>query len=250
MLAALYDVHGNLPALEAVLDEVLRAGVTRIIVGGDVLPGPMPVECLASLRNLDIPVQFIRGNGDRVVLAARAGDDITDEVPEAFRDVIHWNAAKLDDETAGWMQSWPAMTSVHHARHGEIMFCHASARNDTDIFTRLTPDQQVGPLFAGTLASTVVCGHTHMQFDRRIGRLRVVNAGSVGMSFQGPGAYWLLIDDDDMRLRRTEYDLAAAATRVRATGFPRAGEFAANNIERPPQEAVMLETFGKVPLRP
>lgn len=249
MLAALYDIHGNLPALEAVLNDVRRAGVTRIIIGGDAVPGPMPAECLALLRNLDIPVQFIRGNGDRVVLAARAGDDITAEVPEAFRDAIGWNAAKLDDETAGWMRSWPAMTSVHHARHGEIAFCHASMRNDTDIFTRLTPDEQVRPLFAGTSAGVVVCGHTHMQFDRRIGSLRVVNAGSVGMSFQGPGAYWLLIDDE-IRLCRTDYDRAAAAARVRGTSFPRAVEFAAGNIERPPEEAAMLEAFGKVPLRP
>src|SRR5882762_7351750 len=96
-VAALYDIHGNLPALEAVLQEIHHAAVDQIVVGGDVLPGPMPRETLACLLDLDIPVQFIHGNGDRVVLAQMAGGDIS-EVPEQFRDVIRWTASQLDAE--------------------------------------------------------------------------------------------------------------------------------------------------------
>src|SRR5918992_1224406 len=94
-VAALYDIHGNLPALEAVLDEVRRARVDRIVIGGDVLPGPMPRETLDYLLALDIPALFIRGNGDRVVLEKTQGRD-SPEIPEAFRDVIRWNAEQLD----------------------------------------------------------------------------------------------------------------------------------------------------------
>lgn len=248
-IAALYDIHGNLPALEAVLAEVRRAGVSAVVIGGDVVPGPMPRECLAVLRGLDLPVQFIRGNGDRVVMAARAGDDVSGEVPEAFRDVIRWSADQIDSATAGWMASWPQTLVLDGAGFGEVLFCHASPRNDLDVFTGRTPVERLRPLFDEVRAPVVVCGHTHMQFDRMVGNTRVVNAGSVGMSFQGPGAYWLEIGDS-LRLRRTEYDLARAADRVRATRYPQAEAFAAGNIMKPPVEAAMLDAFDKRPLRP
>src|SRR5215208_1664628 len=96
-IAALYDIHGNLPALEAVLDDVRRAGVDRIVVGGDVVPGPMPAECLAALRQLDMPVECIQGNGDRVTLALMAGGEPA-EVPEPYRGVIRWGARQLSPE--------------------------------------------------------------------------------------------------------------------------------------------------------
>src|SRR5437667_260785 len=96
-LAALYDIHGNLPALEAVLEEVRKAGVDQVVVGGDVLPGPMPRETLALLRALDIPAQFFSGNGERVVLAQKAGREPT-EVPEQFREVIRWNETNFNQK--------------------------------------------------------------------------------------------------------------------------------------------------------
>src|SRR4051812_28758439 len=96
-IAALYDIHGNLPALEAVLADVRQAGADEIVVGGDVLPGPIPRESLECLLDLDIPVRFIRGNGDRVVLGAMRGEEPT-EVPELFRDGIRWNARQLSAE--------------------------------------------------------------------------------------------------------------------------------------------------------
>src|SRR6476469_4590189 len=98
-IAALYDIHGNLPALEAVLGEVREAGVDLVVSGGDVVPGPMPREALASLLNLEIPVQFIHGNGDREVLAVRAGAK-TGRFPEAFRPAMEWTARQLDDARA------------------------------------------------------------------------------------------------------------------------------------------------------
>jgi predicted phosphodiesterase len=129
-----------------------------------------------------------------------------------------------------------------------VLFCHATPRNDTEIFTRLTPEERLLPLFAGLGVSTVICGHTHMQFDRMIGRVRVVNAGSVGMPFGSPGADWLLLGPG-IELRHTLYDLEQAAERIRGTSYPQAEDFAARNVLRPPSEREMLEAFARVEIR-
>jgi diadenosine tetraphosphatase ApaH/serine/threonine PP2A family protein phosphatase len=131
---------------------------------------------------------------------------------------------------------------------GEVLFCHATPRNDTEIFTRVTPDDGLVPVFEGVHAPVVVCGHTHMQFERTVGSLRVLNAGSVGMPFGEPDAYWLLLGPD-VEFRRTPYDLEKAADRVRGTQYPQAEDFAARNVLHPPSEAEMLEAFRRAELR-
>ncbi|HZF11415.1 MAG TPA: metallophosphoesterase family protein [Thermoanaerobaculia bacterium] len=245
-VAAIYDIHGNLPALEAVLQEIRQAEVDHVVVGGDVFPGPMPLETLTRLLDLDIPVRFIQGNGDRVVLAERAGAEIS-EVPEPFREDIRWVAQQLDPEQERVVASWPKMLRVEIGGLGEVLFCHATPRNDTDIFTRLTPEDRLLSIFEGLDVPLAVCGHTHMQFDRMIGRVRVVNAGSVGMPFGEPGADWLLLGPD-VELRHTPYDLPKAAERIRATKYPHAEDFAAKNVLEPPAERETLEAFAKVSL--
>ena len=246
-VAALFDIHGNLPALEAVLDEFRRLSVDEVIVGGDVFPGPMPMAVLERLNRLEMPVRFIRGNGDRVVLAAKAGRDIS-EVPEPFQDVVRWCARHLDDEREGRIAAWPLTLRTRVEGLGEVLFCHATPRSDTQIFTKLTAENRLRPLFDPLEVSVIVCGHTHMPFDRRVGNTRVVNAGSVGMPFGAPGAYWALLGPG-LELRRTEYDLRQAADRVRATPYPRAEEFAARNIIAPPSEEEMLQAFARAELR-
>jgi putative phosphoesterase len=241
-VAALYDIHGNLPALEAVLQEIRQAEVEHVVVGGDVLPGPMPCETLACLLDLDIPVQLIRGNGDREVLAHKAGVE-SGAVPESFREVMRWSAEQLQPEHERWLASWPETLRVEIEGLGEVLFCHATPRSDTEIFTRLTPEDRILPAFEGLDVPLVVCGHTHMQFDRTIGGVRVVNAGSVGMPFGRPGADWLLLGPD-VQLRHTAYDLERAAKRVRATKYPQAQEFAARNVLQPPSEREILEAFS------
>jgi putative phosphoesterase len=248
MIAVLYDIHGNVPALEAVLEEVRANGVDQVVLGGDVVPGPMPAEALAMLRALTMPVRCLRGNGDRLVLAARRGNDIAPEVPEAFRESIYWNARQIDDRTAAWMAGWPATLQLDVEQLGRVLFCHATPRNDTDIFTAATDEQRLLPLFRDVDADLVVCGHTHMQFDRRVGRTRVVNAGSVGMSFQGTGAYWLSLGDR-LRLHRTPYDLEAGAARIRGTHYPQAESFAVQNVLATPAESVMIQAFSKSEVR-
>jgi putative phosphoesterase len=246
-VAALYDIHGNLPALEAVLRDVREAGVDHVVVGGDVVPGPMPRETLACLLDLDVPVQFIQGNGDCEVLAQMAGTD-TGAVPERFREVLRWAAQQLQPEHERLFASWPKTLHVEIEGLGQVLFCHATPRNDTEVFTRRTPEDCLLPVFEGLDVPVVVCGHTHMQFDRTIGRIRVVNAGSVGMPFGEPGAYWLLLGPT-VELRHTPYDLASAAERIRDTNYPQAHDFAVHNVLHPPSEEKTLEGFTQMELR-
>src|SRR5690242_19308603 len=175
-VAALYDIHANLPALDAVLEDVRRADVDQLVIGGDVLPGPMPRETFARLLDVDIPMHFIQGNGDRAVLEEMEGRD-TGALPEQARESVRWVAQQLDDGHHGLLAGWPKTLRVEIDGLGEVLFCHATPRSDTEIFTRLTPEDRLLPAFEGVDAPLVICGHTHMQYDRTIGRLRVVNAG-------------------------------------------------------------------------
>ncbi|HZE07525.1 MAG TPA: metallophosphoesterase family protein, partial [Gemmatimonadaceae bacterium] len=184
-VGALYDIHGNLPALEAVLCDVARHDVDLILVGGDVVLGPMPCETLSTLQDLDIPVSYVRGNCDRNVVEQMRGA-VTDKLPEQVRLRIDWVARQLDANDVQSMGTWPKTVSVAIAAQ-PVLFCHATPRNDNEIFTALTPGDRVLPALSDVDEPTIVCGHTHIQFDRKIGRHRVVNAGSVGMPFGKPG---------------------------------------------------------------
>src|SRR3954471_541369 len=237
-VAALYDIHSNLPALEAVLEVIEQERVDLIVVGGDVVPGPMPRETIARLLDLDIPTRFITGNGDREVVARMRGIE-TGTVPERFRHVIGWVASQLGPEQERLLAGWPKTVTVEIAGLGAVLFCHATPRNDVEIFTRETSEKVMIPVFAGVTEPLVVCGHTHMQFDRRIGGRRVVNAGSVGLPFGNPGAYWLLLGAD-VELRRTSYDYERAGERVRATEYPEAEALATHDIPRPKAESEMI----------
>ena len=241
-VAALYDVHGNLPALEAVLAEVRRAGAEEVVVGGDVVPGPMPAECLARLLALELPVRFLQGNGEAAVLAELAGEAPGGLPPQAL-EAVRWTAAQLSPEQARELALWPPTLRLEVRGLGGVLFCHATPHSDTEIFTRETPEERLVPLFAGLGTALVVCGHTHMAFDREIAGVRVVNAGSVGMPFGEPGADWLLLGPG-VEPRHTAYDLAAAAGRIRATAYPQAEDFAARNVLEPPSEAEMIERFA------
>ncbi len=246
-IGAIYDIHGNLPALEAVLGDVCQAEVDQIVVGGDVLPGPMPIETIECLLALDIPVQFIEGNGDREVLARMRGAG-TSALPEQAQQVLRWTAQQLSPEHEQLLASWPKTLRVEIQGIGDVLFCHATPRDDNEIFTRLTPESRLLPVFGGMNVPMVVCGHTHMQFERTIGAVRVVNAGSVGMPFGEPGAYWLLLGPE-VELRQTQYDLVRAADRIRETSYPQAEDFAAGNVLQPPSEEKMLEAFSRAELK-
>ena len=241
-IAALYDIHGNLPALEAVLGEVRQAGVDAVVLGGDVVVGPMSREALDAVMALECPVHAIAGNCEREVLAVMAGQEPT-TVPEAHRGIVRWTAGTLTPAHRTRLALWPATLRMAIAGIGDVLFCHATPRNDTDIVLATTDEARLRPLVDPLDAALVVCGHTHMPYDRRVGRTRVVNAGSVGMPFGAAGADWILIGPD-VQFRHTTYDLECAARRVRETAYPQAEAFAATSILHPPDAETMRARFG------
>ncbi|MFY9825479.1 MAG: metallophosphoesterase family protein [Thermoanaerobaculia bacterium] len=258
-VAALYDIHGNLPALEAVLQDVRQADVDQIVVGGDVVPGPVPRETLRLLLDLDLPTHFICGNGELAVLAQMAGartGSVTywgttsgARPPDNVVEVCRWTAAQLQPEFEPVLARWPKTLLLEMDGLGQVLFCHGTPRSETEGFTRLTAEDRLLPLFEPLQVAVVVCGHTHMQFDRKVGRTRVVNAGSVGAPFGEPGAYWLLLESD-AQLRRTPYDFGEAAERIRGTDYPEAKDFAVQSILAPPSEEAMLKAFAQFELSP
>jgi len=204
-VATLYDIHGNLAALDAVLAEV-PANAT-IVVGGDVCAGgDDPAGTLERLRGLGDRVFWLRGNADRELKAGESG--------LAPADVIEPTRSALTEEQIDFLWSNPPTVRMASSKLGRMLFCHASPRNDVDIFTERTPDERIAFLFEGLAADVVVCGHTHTQFERTVAGVRIVNSGSVGMPYEEePGAYWRL----DLERRFTPYDGAKlAATREEA----------------------------------
>ena len=188
-VAALYDIHGNLAALEAVLAEV--PDDATILVGGDVVAGgEQPSETLARLRGLDDRVKWLRGNADRELHPDEEGLAPDEFLAEA--------RSQLSEEEIEFLHELPPTQRID-----DVLYCHASPRNDLDIFTERTPEERIAFLFDALDVPTVVCGHSHTQFERTVGGVRVINAGSVGMPYEEePGAYWLL----DLVHRRTPYD--------------------------------------------
>jgi putative phosphoesterase len=193
-IATLYDVHGNLRALEAVLQEIPEDAT--IVVGGDVVAGgPEPAETLERLRSLGDRVHWLRGNVDRELMPGEPG--------LAPPEMLDATRAALTDEQIAFLYELPPTVQI-----GRTLYCHATPRNDLDIFTERTPEERIAPLFADVDADVIVCGHTHMQFDRTIAGKRVINSGSVGSPYEDEsGAYWTL----DLEHRRTEYDNPPAA---------------------------------------
>jgi predicted phosphodiesterase len=217
-VAALYDVHGNLPALEAVLEVLERDQPDAIVFGGDIIAGPMPREALDRVLALGERAHLIRGNADRIVLEFRRG---AREGSVGFVD--SWVAEQLTDEQTELLEGLPLTVTLDVDGLGRTCFCHATPRSDEEVFTERDSDEVVAGMLEGVEEQTVVCGHTHIQIDRRVSRWRVVNAGSVGIPFSGLGAHWALLGPD-VTLRQMEYDREGAARFFRETGWFESGD--------------------------
>jgi len=199
-VAALYDIHAMPWALEAVLADV---DADAIVLGGDYLYGPYPRETVAAVRALDAHV--VRGNCE----------DMAEE----------WERAQLADGDLDWLQSLPLTATVDG-----VLFCHAAPTSNLPITTARTPDEDVLRTFYGVDGSVVI-GHTHHQFDRTIGGLRVINAGSVGMPYEGEvAAFWTLLEDGEPSFRRTPIDVERAIATTRASGWPHGAGFVEENL--------------------
>jgi len=219
VLAVLYDVHGNLPALEAVLDDAFAAGADRFVLGGDYCVwGPWPRETLERLQALPA-ASWIRGNSDRALL----GEDDLFGPDGAYT----FTRGALLREQIEWLHALPERVSF-----GGELFCHASPLSDEETFG---PKPGLGDerLLAGEHRRLIVFGHSHIQF-RRPGPAEtvLVNPGSVGLPLDGDtrAAWALRSPDGEIELRRTEYDSAPTSAELRAIGTEWA-EFAARQLE-------------------
>ena len=241
-VAALYDIHGNLPALEAILDEISGLSIDQIIIGGDVILGPMSRECLDRLSEITIPVHYIFGNCEVAILNIINNQPLPN-LPQRVLEDMQWTAKQMSEKQAHQMSQWPKTLTIDLPDIGKVLFCHATPEDENENFTRLSSEEKLTAIFENVDADVVVCGHTHMQFDKMIGDLRVINAGSVGMPFGKPGAYWLLFDSE-LELRYTSYDLEKAADQIKKTDYPNALEFAKSNVIKPPTEEAMLKVLS------
>jgi len=216
-IAVLADIHGNLPALRAVLAELDADPVAAIVVAGDQVAGPFARATLDLLDSRTETVRFISGNGEREALAAD---------PEAVpgggaSGTAVWAARDLGERRPA-LRDWPIRLSLDG-----VCFCHGSPRRDDEIITRATPDPVIAEMLADTDERLVVGGHTHQQMIRSVDADRVyANAGSVGLPFEGrPGAFWMLVADGTPQLRVSPYPLEAARAEMATTGFPGLDDF-------------------------
>lgn len=216
-IAVLADIHGNLPALRAVLAELDRDPVHVIVVAGDQVAGPFASATLDLLDDRPERVQFLSGNGEREALA------VNPEVPPGVDapSTAEWAARDLGERRTA-MQDWPIRLSLD-----DVCFCHGSPRRDDEIITRATPAAVIAEMLADTTESLVVGGHTHQQMIRAVGGDQVyANAGSVGLPFEGrPGAFWMIVADGVPLERVTTYGLAQAHAELAGTGFPALDDF-------------------------
>jgi predicted phosphodiesterase len=241
-VAALYDVHGNLPALEAVLGDPAFARADAVLVGGDVATGPMPAEVLDRLAGLTVAVRWVRGNGDRDAIAAfdRGDTDPSAHPPEDVAAVASaFTAARITRAHRDLMARFEAVVTLEGA-----LYCHGSPRSDDEIITAVTSPERLAPMLDGVAEALVVCGHTHHQFQLHAGGRRVVNAGSIGMPYEGAaGAYWLVVDDGEPTLRSTDVDVDAMAAAIRATGYPQADDLVRESFVEPVDAGLVARFF-------
>jgi len=214
-VAALYDVHGMPWALEAVLRELAGERVDAVVFGGDLVAGPFPVETWELARGVP-NASFVRGNAER----------------EPDERIV----AKLGDAECGEQRRWPATVAVDG-----VLYCHATPQSDMVIVTDASSDEKIAGLLEGVDARLVVGGHTHMQQRRGA----YVNAGSVGMAYEGEvAAFWLVVDEGEPSFRRTAFDVDAAIAAVAASDWPGAAEFVEENLRRAISREEAIAVFG------
>jgi putative phosphoesterase len=236
-VAALADVHGNAPALEAVLAEIEDEQPDLIVSCGDLTWGPLPRETFALLEPWRDRVLLVRGNSERELLEGKLLDS----------DVARWEHEQHDDPALrDYVGRTRAQEVVDLDGLGTTLFCHGSPRSDEECVTSATPDERVRQFMAGVQAVCVVTAHTHMQYDRHVGETRLLNPGSVGLPYEPePGcAHWALLGPE-VELRRTPYDLDAALDRMRAAGMP-GFERIEELMRTPPSHAEVIEHAERV----
>jgi predicted phosphodiesterase len=236
-IAVLADIHGVLPALEAVLAEPDVRAADAVVLAGDIASGPQPVETLDLLTALSERAVWVRGNADRELVEMVRGT-FTGEPPDA---VSPWAAGELRPDQVELLAGLPTTVTI-----GDALFCHATPRDDLEMVLVDSPISRWAQVFTGLPdeVRTVVCGHTHMPFARPVDRRLVVNAGSVGMPYGAPGPSWALLTDNGVQLRRSALDAAQAADRiVSESTYPGRGEWVAEYLLHTYSDTEALEAF-------
>jgi len=225
-VAVISDVHGNAPALAAVLAEIEREDVDLIVSCGDLTWGPLPEETYQLARGLK--ARFVRGNADRAVL---------ERVSETERE--RWMQEHHDAAIRDFLASFEGTVSIEVDGLGPVRLAHGSPRSDEECVTPETPDERVREFSAGVDEKVIVTAHVHMQFDRHVAGVRSLNPGSVGLPYEtAPGAYWALLGPD-VELRRTEYDLDATIERYCSSGQPDVEQIIEMMITPPTQREII-----------
>lgn len=241
-VVVLSDVHGVLPALDAVLAEPDVAAADRIVVTGDIAAGPQPVQVLDRLVALGRRVIWVRGNADRELVALARGG--VTAIPDP---IAPWAAAQLRADQVALLAELPHPVRLPVDGFGPVLFCHGTPRDDEEVVlvdTRI--DQWTDVLTdVDPAISTIVCGHTHMPFVRLVDRRQIINPGSVGMPYGRSGAHWALLADGVVQLRRTRFDVAAACAAIAADcGYPDVDEWVDFFVRSPASDVEALTTFA------
>jgi putative phosphoesterase len=226
-IAVLADIHGNAPALRAVLTEIDHDPVDAIVVAGDVVGGPLVRETLELLAARPEQIRWVKGNSEREAVAAYDGAPTSDDPPGR---AAAWTAAALDRRWRDELNSWPISLSLDGVR-----FCHGSPLRDDEVLTRLTPDPVLLDALGGVSERVIVGGHTHQQMVRTLpGGVTYANAGSVGIPYEGrPGAFWMMIESGTPRPRESAYDLEVARQELAGSGFPDAEDQLTESLLHP-----------------
>jgi len=240
-VAVISDVHGNVPALSAVLADIAGSNVDLIVSCGDLTWGAEPDHTAAMVR--EAGAVLVRGNACRAALELAAG------TRQPGRETEHWMLAHHGPETIALLESSVFTTVVEVEGLGEVRFCHGSPRKDVEVVTPGTPEERIRELSAGIEEKILVTGHTHLQFDRIVGGIRSINAGSVGLPYHlgSPGtAYWAVLDADGVHLRQSSYDVDEAIRAYHDNGHPLAGKLAQMLTEPPTPDEIIAHAESLV----
>lgn len=243
-IAVLADIHGHLPALDAVLREVDAADVDTIVLNGDMTTGPMPAQTLDRLADLGERARWVHGNCERELAAAYDGT-LPADLPDEVRIPTEYCAAQLTPAHRALLNVLPLSITLDVPVLGPIRCCHATTRSDTEIVLVDSPIDRYRAAFSDSTEPTVILGHTHMPFDRLADTRRFVNPGSVGMPYGTTGASWALLTSEGITLRNTPYNVLAAAEtfRTHAPNYPGLEEFIEENMRTTPSDAEALAVF-------
>jgi predicted phosphodiesterase len=241
-VAVLSDIHGVLPALDAVLAEPELGAADRIVLTGDIAAGPQPAQVLDRLLSLGERVTWVRGNADRELADLARGKDIP--VPD---EISPWAASQLSRDQVSLLAGLPHPVTCDVDGFGQVLFCHGTPRDDEEVVLADTRIERWAEVLEGLPAdvTTVACGHTHMPFLRLAHGRLIVNPGSVGMPYGRAGAHWALLAGGAVTLRRSEFDAAAACAAIaEQSAFPGAADWADYFVRARASDAEAIAAFG------